>query len=441
MKTMTSTTWSKRKVLMTALLVAILGIGMGLYTAPAFAAGSYTLTGSYDALDPDQYVLDADASSTLTLYQVGTLSGPDLAIKEVLKPYMSDLMKDGKLKGWGTKAPKEETEKANWTKEWLDRATAIEGLINSNEEALKDKLKVAETTVKLGSENFTFSGLEPGLYLVSGTGQKLSTYKGVDVKGTDAYIKPVPMLVQVIGDTTITLKPEVQGPVDEITVIKTWVGDSATSRPAYIDVKLTYDGEDVTTLRLEEKNDWTATYKTDKKVDPTKWDCSEASLPTGYTISKSKGPVVDGKMRVTFTNTYNPPPEETTFELIKRVPTYVQHSSKVSTVFIFEVSGYVGSSRVFHRYVSLSFDGPGEKSLKLADIPQGLSRLVVKELDSSNYKVSGSAEKTATLDGSTYSVTFENNYDNTTQFEGGVINKYKQSGGGYKFDSREGKTR
>ena len=317
MKTMISTTCNKRKVLMTALLIAILGIGMGLYTAPAFAAGSYTLEGkyldgTYEGIDLSQYEIDSSSTSTITLYRVGLISGTDLNIEEVLIPYMSDLMVDGKLKGWGTTAPEKADDKAKWTREWLDRAATIEGLINSNPDLKnsvtadeKPGLKVDETTVDLKNANFSFSGLAPGLYLVTGTGQKLSKYKGVDVTEGDAYIKPVPMLVQVIGNTSVELKPEVEGPVDKITVLKTWSGDSADTRPVSIDIKLTYAGKDVATLTLNQENNWTDTYDTGEMVDPTKWAISEASLTPGYTVTMTKTTAVNGVMKVTFTNTFN----------------------------------------------------------------------------------------------------------------------------------------
>ena len=119
----------------------------------------------------------------------------------------------------------------------------------------------------------------------------------------------------------------------------------------------------------------------------------------------------------------------------------MQHSNNVSTVFTFVVTGYIGTQQVLYKTVAVEFTGPGEKTLNVGKIPDGLTRLVVREVDSPNYTVVGNAEKEATLDGDTYSVTFENKYDKTTNFEGGVINKYKQSGGGYKFDSREGRVK
>lgn len=451
MNKMTSKTWDKRKALITALLAAILVIGTGIYTSPVFAADSFTLTGNYESVDLDQYKLDPSSSTTITLYRVGTISGTKLNLNEVVVPFMGDLMENGTLKGWGTKSEDYSDEEA-WQKAWLDRAAAIEDMINAHGLQDNPNLKVGSVDVNLGqgSTGFSFSGLTPGLYLVTGTGQELETYKGINVKGTKSYVKPVPMLVQVINNTNITLKPEVQGPVDKIIVMKTWAGDSAADRPASIEVKLTYKepGEEggtfETTLELTADNNWVAEYDTGDRVDPTRWSIAEATLLPGYTISQTSGPAVNGVLKVTFTNTHNPPPPPVTsktLEIAKKVPTYVEHSKNVSTVFIFEVSGYVGNTRVLHRFVSVSFDAAGEKTLHLGDIPDGMSRVVVKEVDSSNYTVSGDAEKTATLSGTTYSVTFENTYDNTTVFEGGVINKYKQSGSGYKFDSREGHVR
>lgn len=439
-----------RLLMAVAAVVCALSLGLGLQTAPGYAAGSFSLTGTYtggdyEGVSASDYTVAPGSTSTITLYRVGTIAGTDLVIDSALEPYMpADLMDGRTLKGWGTEAPESAEDQAVWTTEWLARAATIDGLIRSNSglaASVGDDpagLKVGETSVNLAAGNFSFSGLEAGLYLLSGTSQKLSVYKGNE--GMDAYVTPAPMLVQVIGNTTVSLKPQISGAVDEITVVKAWSGDSEAGRPASIKVVLSYDGVEKATLELNKENNWTAKYKTAGDVDPAKWAVSEGSVIAGYTVSRTESEVVSGQKTYTFTNTKpnNPPgPSEYTLELVKKLPVYVDHGKQVSTTFAFEITGYQGSRVVYHRYAGLNFTGAGTESAKVTKIPAGLSRIVVKEMDAAGYKVEGPAEKEATLSGTTYKVEFENTYD-TVRYGGGVINKYKVSGGKIRFDFREG---
>ena len=123
---------------------------------------------------------------------------------------------------------------------------------------------------------------------------------------------------------------------------------------------------------------------------------------------------------------------------------------------MFEVTGYKNNAagaeeQVYHKYVSLKFDADGKltNEKEVDYIPVGLSKLVVREVESPNYTVD-QAVKTytakagdtddITFDGNLYTVSFKNTFNGETHFDGGVINHFNMNGNTFKPGTPEGKT-
>ena len=416
------------RLLLLMLLVVVFAAWTGLGSMTGFAkteqkpyTGSYGIEGKYMA------DVSSVGSTKLTLYRVGSF----------------DRDKDGKSiidldDAFNCTLPETSKDDEHWVSDWLDVAHTIEMQIDADS-TLQDRLKAGETTTDEGGF-YAFDKLASGVYLITGESKEVTD----QATGKTTYWWPQAMLVQVLQSTAeANLKPATSEQ-QKFQVIKTWSG-GAEARPASIKVHVSYDGKEIagSPFTLDESNHWTAKWTAGKdQTDASKWEVVEemGEAAVNFT-SVITGPGTGEIGTYNITNTYNPPVTDKTLELVKRVPEYVQHSNNVSTVFTFVVTGYIGTQQVLYKTVAVEFTGPGEKTLNVGKIPDGLTRLVVREVDSPNYTVVGNAEKEATLDGDTYSVTFENKYDKTTNFEGGVINKYKQSGGGYKFDSREGRVK
>ena len=257
-------------------------------------------------------------------------------------------------------------------------------------------------------------------------------------------------------------------------------------RPASVTVKIYYDKENnskpVYTKELNKDNSWSFAWSADREHnDPFKWTVEEqilsgeAALYYTYSVEPiTAGSVNDGTSEednddptnedisntgnlkiFKLTNTFEP----AKLKIIKKIDKYLNNSDSVSTTFIFEVTGYKKNAegvekRVYHKFVGLEFNADGKltNEKEVGYLPVGLSRLVVKEVDSSNYKVVGEKEKqyTAvegdeddiTFDGKLYTVEFTNKYNETTHFDGGVINHFNLDIDKDKFEpgTPEGKT-
>ena len=153
---------------------------------------------------------------------------------------------------------------------------------------------------------------------------------------------------------------------------------------------------------------------------------------------------VDGTEVLTITNKY----DRYNLEIVKTFDAFVDNGEGNSTSLTFELLGYsddAKENRVYHKFVGLQVDkSKGDKqTLDVKDIPRNLKHLMVKEVDSGNYKPD-TAEKEASLDKEKglYSVSFNNSLDNTTHGSG-VINKFKLTNkdpdSPYEFDKRLGK--
>lgn len=426
------------RLLLLAALAAVFALCMGFAAAPSYAAGTHTLTVKYAGNwnDFDASNLKDTPQTKLTLYKVGDCTKAGDSWDITLAAPLSNIT----LTKEEIAAMNSAEDESARIQAWLEKAAVIDHEIMTVK-GLAEELKAATTSANPQSfdsrtGSAVFYGLEQGIYLIHGDSW------AEEVNGTATkYWCPQPMLVQVITEKTeANLKPVSKTPVDEITIVKAWAGKgNEDARPTSIEVAVAYDGTVVETVTLSEANSWKAVIKTpDGKKDPLKWTAAEVKVLTDFTPSIRVSEVVDGKMTINITNTYNVQSRE--LELIKVLPVFVDHGDKVSTAFTFEITGYQGSTVAYHRYAGLSFDKAGRRSTKITGIPLGLSRVVVREVSSAGYDVNGSAQKEAQLDGNTYEVSFENTFDDI-RYEGGVINKYKQTGGKYHFDSREGVVR
>lgn len=134
-----------------------------------------------------------------------------------------------------------------------------------------------------------FTGLTPGLYLVSGS----------QYMADSTLYTPEPMLVSLPGlgkngswsyDTEASCKfdcRETPGKPVSRKVQKVWKDQgSQNQRPAEISVQLLENGTVVDTVTLNSRNNWE--YSWDDLDGTSKWQVVEAQVPQGYTTSVSQ---------------------------------------------------------------------------------------------------------------------------------------------------------
>ena len=144
------------------------------------------------------------------------------------------------------------------------------------------------------------------------------------------------------------------------------------------------------------------------------------------------------------TNTFSPK----TLQLTKIMNDFVDHQANVSAVIVFELTGYQTledntDKQIYHKVVGMKYDKDTDatQTLPVKNIPHTVTKLKVKEISGTNVTpAEGTSEQWATLDGDTFKVTFENNYNNTN-FGGGVVNRYKanKDATGYDKPEQDGK--
>lgn len=155
-----------------------------------------------------------------------------------------------------------------------DMASTLENM------AVLDKIPPLDTQVSDSNGELTFSGLEPGLYLLSGKYLKSSD-------GVTSY-KPSPALVEITDSQSVihvnakikALKT-LDGEFVVHTVKKFWENDTAEERPQSITVEIYEDGELYETVELNEANNWTYRWETDEFAD---WRVKEKKVPDKYTV-------------------------------------------------------------------------------------------------------------------------------------------------------------
>ncbi|MBQ4550871.1 MAG: Cna B-type domain-containing protein, partial [Oscillospiraceae bacterium] len=100
----------------------------------------------------------------------------------------------------------------------------------------------------------------------------------------------------------------------EVYVAKQWVGDTAETRPASVDVQLLRNGVVYDTVTLTANNGWSARWF-NLDIDAT-WTVAEASVPTGYTAS-----VAQNGNSFVITNTFGVELPEPPVPLLPSAPT------------------------------------------------------------------------------------------------------------------------
>lgn len=127
---------------------------------------------------------------------------------------------------------------------------------------------------RVAGGNVNFSALEEGLYLLVG--------EPVQESGT--LYTPVPVLVQVQGDTAVVVKAEETavgpGAVD-YAVTKIWAGGNA-DRTWSVTIQLLCDGQLYDTVTLSVLNNWRYTWSAEPGH---RWQVTEENCPDGFTVS------------------------------------------------------------------------------------------------------------------------------------------------------------
>ena len=166
--------------------------------------------------------------------------------------------------------------------EWKTITSTLEAHILAN----KLEASYRGTTDAAGALSFT--GLKPGLYLVSAVEVAEDDYSyifdttlialpGLGDDGLWKYepdpVKPKPGVLPPIGGDSKT----------EYSVLKLWKGDRYHSRPKSVGIEIYKDGEIYKSVTLSAENDWSYTWDTDdSRAD---WMVVERDIPVGYTVT------------------------------------------------------------------------------------------------------------------------------------------------------------
>lgn len=146
--------------------------------------------------------------------------------------------------------------------------------------AVLDELPAVGSGYTDENGKLTFSGLESGLYLLSGKRLRVSE---------NVTYAPSPVLVEV-NDEDVQISAKLRklltkgGEIISFTVKKVWDDqeDKFGYRPGDVTVEIYKDGELYQTIELNESNDWTYQWSVDE--DYSDWRVKESDVPDGYTV-------------------------------------------------------------------------------------------------------------------------------------------------------------
>ena len=448
--------------LLAALLAMTAMFAVGAFASPVHAEGAYQIDGEYTLVqgvtENDVALPSADKvkDTEFRLYKVGhfgrvtageSAGEATLEFDDALAELRStvDLNSPDLRRSADQVAEMSETDKAAWTKEWLEAALSIENFIKSHPDAIS---VLKEGTVGADGK-FSFSGLDNGLYLVSGDSVEIEDYTDKTGKVRDVFFAPQPMLVQILnGSQDIGIKPVIED-VTQYVVTKEWIGDEnmlSLVRPEGITISIFYDGTKVEDVQLPINNNWYYAWKgTKERNDPFKWSVSENLTDEDKLNYKSECIPDPSGAQMTFKikNTYS----RQDLEIKKITPQYVKHNEKVSTSVVFEITGVdANGEQVYHTKAGLQVTGPSAEGdiLNVSNIPSNVKTLTVKELYSGgNYtpqpeSQTVEAEVDPETGKSVFKVTFRNKYDDTTHFGSGIVNKFQLDGDNYRITERQG---
>lgn len=184
-------------------------------------------------------------------------------------------------------------------REWNVVLATLESYILAGD-LQEDKTAVTNETGKV-----SFTGLETGLYLVSG----VAVSQGEPLCAFDATLVSLPGL-NGNGvweyDVSISAKPAILQPDQELyyQVIKLWKQDAAADRPQSIAVTIFRNGESYETVTLSRENQWSYTWLA--KDDGTSWTVAEQNVPDGYVMTLEQKDTT-----FVITNTGSAPPSDT----------------------------------------------------------------------------------------------------------------------------------
>lgn len=364
----------------------------------------------------------------------------------------------------------------------------------------KDKLdsvkKAGPVSIKVGDTATVATAAEAsenGIYLIVGD----------EIKVGDNYWSPVPVLVQVLNeDASFTFdKDHVNAKIKRTPVAyshnvkKVWNdnNDEKGLRPESLDVEILYGDKVIDTVTLNDANNWNFTWNTTESGDKTysseqrtkkfneadfpgegpytykltaeeaegshTWSAREVyttdnKLLYNYYTQEAIGVVIneetvgstkseDGVQEfITIGNTFG------TKKLIidKTLRNFATIGEGMNASVVFEVTGYGlkdGEEVVmYHTKTGLVFDKPGRDSVEIDNIPVNLTRIVVEEVYSTNYKVEGDNPVEATEEDGVYTASFSNNHtpdDNPPPYTGSIVNKYsKGSDDKYTYKGQRG---
>ena len=435
------------------LFVVILLVAFAMvFTVTAMPSHASTLEG--DCVYIEDYSPDVDKPASISpdtqfeLYKVGSfVVGPPYV--ELDEPYSEMGVS---LPSW----TKEESEAqpVAWTKDWLQCAKTLD----NNIKAMSDKPEPILIDVN-SDGTFSKENLEKGLYLLRGDSQPIENYPKT---GVTSYWWPQPMLVSILSDNVeIHVKP-MSGVVHHMKVVKDWQWPSGISesvkklvQPKTIQVELYYGETLKKTVTLPDAdNNWYFKWDTaPDEDDPNEWSVKEViqddpatkideskEFYKNFTVTVGEVQTVGNEEVITITNKY----DRDSLELTKTLDSFVE-SGGGSILLSFELSGYKGDTRIYHKFVGMTFDANSgdSQTLPVKDIPLGLDRLMVKEVSSSYYtpdKVEKEATPPLKNENGTkgpYTVSFSNSLRNQI-YNSGVINKFKLTENGYEFDKSQG---
>ncbi|MBQ6314178.1 MAG: hypothetical protein IJI11_01090 [Mogibacterium sp.] len=484
----TFTTWKRICGILLALALMVPGFAL-----PAYAAGSYTVSGTYDP------GVTLEGTTEFKLYSVGTFDRSEDQTKSilVLNPDLKEHF-NGKIDLGIQRDDYAEGEAGDkqWTEDWLTQAKTLADWINNYEATADERDYTVESienpaVATLTGGAFSFGGVENGLYLL--TSDSRQKVKGADGTNDSKYYFPRPMLVQVLNGNVVLVVKTGTEDVKDFTVLKAWDDDGKEAlRPASVTINLNYgratnrvvtfsndqvevvfkndekidketytaDGDKtkVTTVdkkgkttekTLESKfNGWTYSWETNEVADPwTAVELMDADTASNYYYTTTENVNNDTHQKViTLTNIC----ERYDLRITKNTPKLAKVSDGSNITAVFEIKGYAAGSEepVYTDHVSAVIDKT-QVELVATNVPRNLAKVVVKEVYAGGNYTGAPAEQEAvfvadtvepaedTVKAGHYEASFTNTLNEDVDiFSSGIVNKFNEAG---KIIEREGK--